>query len=75
MAYRALLVYKGDILIYIGEFGGCCADEEFFELLEKDWENIEKFDIPQWHGMHDRLAIYRRYGAVVHQSKTLTGRD
>lgn len=40
-AARALDVYTGDLLIYIGEErGGRCADEGFFRLLEQEWRPI-----------------------------------
>lgn len=40
-AARALDVYAGDLLIYIGEErGGRCAGEGFFRLLEQEWRPI-----------------------------------
>lgn len=61
MAHDCLKNYKGDTLIYIGEFrGGCTADNKFFDLLEKEWELIEEQNIPQWETMHDYLSIYKR---------------
>jgi len=38
-AADALKRYRGDMLIYAGEsMGGCTADDEFYEVLERDWE-------------------------------------
>lgn len=40
-AAHALACYRGNLLIYAGEGdGGCCADDEFFRLLEAEWEEI-----------------------------------
>ncbi len=64
MAFEALTAYEGTTFIYIGEFGGCTANEEFFNLLEKEWEQIEEVAIPQWGSMHDRLVIYKRKSHV-----------
>ena len=60
MATDCLHAYHGNHLAYVGEHGGCTANEEFFELLEQQWKEIESVDIPQWDGMHDYLAIYER---------------
>lgn len=61
MAIDCLHAYSGDHLIYIGESeGGCCADDEFFSVLENKWEMVREIEIPQWPGLHDSLTIYRR---------------
>lgn len=59
-ARNALSKYEGNTLIYIGEGkGGCCADDEFFQELER-WQEVETLDIPQYSGLHDELRVYRR---------------
>lgn len=71
MASECVEAFKGDTLIYIGEgMGGCCANDEFFQLVtgetrsgyDDDCEWIEgtAVDIPQWPGLHDYLTVYRR---------------
>lgn len=60
MAHEALTAFKGDRLIYIGECGGCTADETFETLLEKHWDTIESFRIPQWWGLHDCMRLFVR---------------
>jgi hypothetical protein len=61
-AAQALTAYKGDLLIYIGEGeGGCCADDDFFELLDRNW--VEAGASPHhvtWWGIHCRMTAYRR---------------
>jgi len=60
-AYKALLNFKGDYLIYIGEDqGGCTADDDFFKELHSNWIGIRYYDIPQWPGIHDGLRILKR---------------
>ena len=60
MAANILKKYKGSIFIYIGEQrDGCCATDTFFDELAK-WNEIEKLDIPQFEGIHDKLLIYER---------------
>jgi hypothetical protein len=58
----SLAAYKGDQLFYIGEGpGGCCADDEFFSLLDAEWE--EAGDCPahvSYAGIHCYLTEYRR---------------
>lgn len=61
MASQCLENWKGKHLIYIGEScGGCTANDDFFEQLERDFEEIESLDIPQWPGIHDTLTIHQR---------------
>jgi hypothetical protein len=60
-AREALDLYRGDTVIYVGEHrGGCCATDEFFDALERDWFVAVDYAIPQWWGLHDALWIYRR---------------
>lgn len=57
-----LRAYRGDMLFYAGEpDGGCCADDDFFELLDKEWE--EAAGSPShatYSGIHCYLKMYRR---------------
>jgi hypothetical protein len=48
-------------VIYIGEGrGGCCADYNFFHMLEYDFTVKEELDIPTWDYIHDSLTVYER---------------
>lgn len=61
-AAEALKAYPGDLLIYIGEgWGGCCADDDFFKLLDTEWEEAGKCPshMSYW-GIHCRLSAYKR---------------
>lgn len=63
MAYDALKVFKGKIIIYIGESkNGCTANHDFFDEIEDEskYEEVEMIDIPVWYGIHDHIRIYRR---------------
>lgn len=61
MAFDCLKKYKGNQLVYVGEYsGGCCADDDFFNLLDEEWEEVTSIDIPQFSGMHDSLTHYIR---------------
>ena len=63
-AAQSLASYGGDMLIYAGEGdGGCCADDEFFSLLEAEWDEIgsSPAHFSYW-GIHCYLTAYRRKG-------------
>ena len=61
MAYRCLKAYRGSTVIFVGEgWGGCTANDDFFELLIKEFEVAKEIDIPQWFGMHDYMTVYKR---------------
>jgi hypothetical protein len=55
-----LNLVKNQIVIYIGEFRGCTANDKFHDLLDEAFELVEEFPIPQWYGIHDRLFVYKR---------------
>lgn len=67
-AAQALKLYRGDMVIYAGEGeGGCTASDEFFRILESDWEWLSS--APQhvsWYGIHCQLDAY------VRKTKALT---
>lgn len=61
MAYDCLRQYRGNLLIYVGEGRwGCTADDQFFDLLESEWEKIHLIAIPRWDNLGDNLVVYKR---------------
>ncbi|MEW9554859.1 hypothetical protein [Nonomuraea sp. NPDC050783] len=62
MAVQALRAYSGDVLLYAGEpRGGLCADEAFFDELERHWRQEAVCPVAvRWLGHDDRLVLYRR---------------
>jgi hypothetical protein len=65
MAADALRAYQGNTVIYIGEgSSGCTGDEEFHNMLEKEWDTPKGGACPmvQWWGLHDWITIYHRKG-------------
>lgn len=61
-ARHAMSVYEGDLLLYAGEsWGGCTADDGFYELLDAEWDEVSV--APQhvtWWGIHCRLSAFTR---------------
>jgi hypothetical protein len=61
LAFDVLSIFKGNKLIFVGEGkGGCTANSDFFQLLDKNWTLVKEIDIPKWAGIHDRLYLYER---------------
>lgn len=57
----------GQVLVYNGEpQGGCCANDRFFEILDRDFIKIESLSnrLNDGHftffGIHDRWAVYKK---------------
>lgn len=51
----------GQTVIYVGEgWGGCTANDEFFEIIENNFKPILRHRIPQWEGIHDEFCIFTR---------------
>lgn len=60
-AAAALRAYDGPAVIYVGEgYEGCTGDNEFHEILYRDWKETEEIRIPQWRCIHDRIWVYIR---------------
>ncbi len=60
-AYNALKKFKGDSVIYIGEGrGGCTADDQFHEYLDKEFEEISRDHMLQFNGYHIGIFINKR---------------
>jgi hypothetical protein len=60
MAAAALAAFRGDVVIYIGEWMGGSAEPGFFAALAAGFEAIDAVDIPRWHARSDRLTVFRR---------------
>lgn len=61
-AAKALSAYEGDLLFYVGEGeGGCCADDDFFALLDGEWTEIGSSPHHiTWWAIRCRITAYRR---------------
>jgi len=64
MAFDTLSAYRGDLVVYVGEWLAGSAEARFFGLLSAAFEVIDVVDIPQWFMRTDRLTIHRRRGAL-----------
>ena len=65
-AAQSLACYDGDLLIFAGEpEGGCTADDEFFKLLDAEWEEsgVAPQHVSHW-GIHCYLTACMRKGAA-----------
>lgn len=59
--YDALMESSCNYWIVIGEGqGGCTACDEFFNELEKTFEEVERVYIPNWTMIHDYLTVWKR---------------
>lgn len=62
---KALRSYGGDRVIYIGErYGGCCGDDDMFDILGVEWSEVAEHGPIQWSGMHDFVTVYERVEPV-----------
>jgi hypothetical protein len=67
-AHEALVTFrevmtdpKNQRFVFVGERrGGCTANDDFFEELDKHWELVKHHRIPKWPYLHDQLTIYKR---------------
>lgn len=63
MARDAVKAWGGNVCIFIGEgWGGCVADDSFFELMKEEFEDPDYIDIPMWYGVRDYVHIHLRKG-------------
>lgn len=61
-AYNCLKAYKGNYLIFVGEgYGGCTGDDNFFNLIEKEWDIINcSYECLNFYGISSCETIYKR---------------
>ena len=59
MAFHALLEFKGDKFIYIGD-PRCTGTADFFRELDARWTLVKKLSIPQWFVADDHCYFYQR---------------
>jgi hypothetical protein len=60
MARDALACYRGDAVIYVGEWPGGCAESGFFARLAAEFDAVDGCTIPQWFARSDSLTVFRR---------------
>jgi hypothetical protein len=60
MAHKALLSFTAKTVAYVGEWRGRTGDDEFHQVLEKEFVKQNEIAIPCWPGFHDRLYIFQR---------------
>lgn len=61
-AYHAAKAMKKDrYLLCVSEGrGGACADDDFYDYLDSNFEFISKHNIPQFEGINDYLHIHKK---------------
>jgi hypothetical protein len=63
MAANAVKLYKGRVLLYVGEpKGGVNATDEFFDLLQKDWEVVSTAQMEPFPEGYEQLWVLQRKG-------------
>lgn len=66
IGHRTLQAYEGDRVVYVGEDqGGCCGDDDMFDLLNAEWNGIAAHRPVQWFGVHDLVTVYDRRGTCT----------
>jgi hypothetical protein len=66
MAFNALKSYQGNTFLYIGQLPlarglkGWTGDDNFFALLNRDWQTVTTVELPCWELCWDKLYVYRR---------------
>ena len=60
MAFNALALYRGEYVVYVGEWMLGNADARFFALLAARYEAVDCVALPQWHARADGLTVFRR---------------
>lgn len=69
MALECAQQYKGDTILYVGEYKACNANDAFFDYMSKNFEVRATMNMPQWGGLHDDFTIYTRKGTLEHERR------
>lgn len=58
---RALSIFKGNKLVFVGESsGGCTGSQTFWKLIHSGWTLTADANIPRWYGIRDYIQLYER---------------
>jgi hypothetical protein len=60
MAVQCLEVFRGDVVVYVGEAPRAEDEPTGSGDPFVGWEPVETLDLPQWESVHDRLFVLRR---------------
>jgi hypothetical protein len=63
MAFDTLRAYRGQTVVYVGEWMLGSADARFFALLCAEFDAVDGAELPQWYMRDDCLLVFRRRGA------------
>lgn len=55
-----LRAYPGNRVVYMGEIGGMCGDENLFTIMEAEWAGVAYASPVQWSGIHDEIYVLDR---------------
>jgi hypothetical protein len=58
-AYRAVTVFRGDRLVYVGDIR-FTGDSQLQDALARDWLLTDRLYIPAWPGLDDYAYLYER---------------
>lgn len=64
MAMDCLNHYKGDMVIYAGEFEVSTGDEAFHDALNNEWERIATIPNATWNRVKDAVYVYKRKSVI-----------
>lgn len=60
MGYESLLNFRGDRVVYIGEFGECTGTDTLHAKLLRDYTEVKRLNNITWEGINDRVHIFQR---------------
>ena len=60
MAENAILSFKGEFIALVGETSGDTGTQNFEKILRKDWNMVEKVDLPNFFNTCYHLTIWKR---------------
>lgn len=59
VGFQTLAAYRGDTVIYVGEYASC-GDQQLYKLLDWGWYPVERLDPVRWGGLHDIAVVFKR---------------
>ncbi len=73
---QILRAYRGNKVIYIGEWGDSCGSPGLFSALDREWLSLDEHHPIRWHQMHDIVRVFvrprRSQGLWMHLGDRLT---
>ena len=68
MAYDCLAAFRGNCIVYVGEWHGLTADNRFEQCLASNFELVKRIALPNFANQASEMTVWNRYPAPMYKA-------